>query len=98
MLMRTAHRWVRPKRLLPPGFVVPCQPTLAAKVPAGDGWIPRAEARWLPHPRLQGRRHRSPVVSEWPGLGGRVRGITEAMQALPFKRVMFNGEAVAHCP
>src|ERR687898_2087012 len=39
MLMRTPLRWVRPKRLQPPGFVVPCQPTLAHKVPAGDGWI-----------------------------------------------------------
>jgi hypothetical protein len=33
MLMRTPHRWVRPKRQLRPGFIVPCQPTLAAKVP-----------------------------------------------------------------
>jgi hypothetical protein len=39
MLMRTPHRWVRPKRLLPPGFIVPCQPTLAAKVPEGEGWL-----------------------------------------------------------
>src|SRR5215207_3964555 len=39
MLMRTPHRWVWPKRLHPPGFIVPCQPTLASKVPAGDGWI-----------------------------------------------------------
>ena len=39
MLMRTPDRWVRPKRQLPPGFIVPCQPTLAEKVPAGDGWI-----------------------------------------------------------
>jgi hypothetical protein len=39
MLMRTPARWVRPKRQLPPGFIVPCQPTLASKVPAGDGWI-----------------------------------------------------------
>jgi hypothetical protein len=37
MLMRNPQRWVRPKRLLPPGFIVPCQPMLAAKVPAGDG-------------------------------------------------------------
>jgi ATP-dependent DNA ligase len=33
------HRWVRPKRLQPRGFIIPCQPTLASKVPAGDGWI-----------------------------------------------------------
>ena len=37
--MRTPHRWVRPKRLQPPGFIVPCQPTLSPKVPAGDGWL-----------------------------------------------------------
>ena len=39
MLMRTPARWVRPKRLQPPGFIVPCQPTLAVRVPEGDGWI-----------------------------------------------------------
>jgi bifunctional non-homologous end joining protein LigD len=39
MLMRTPQRWLRPKRLQPPGFIVPCQPTLASKVPAGVGWI-----------------------------------------------------------
>src|SRR5215207_314271 len=39
MLMRTPAPWVRPKRLQPPGFIVPCQPTLAHKVPVGDGWI-----------------------------------------------------------
>jgi hypothetical protein len=39
MLMRTPPRWARPKRLRPPGFIVPCQPILAAKVPAGDGWL-----------------------------------------------------------
>ena len=39
MLMRTPTRWVRPKRHLPPGFIVPCQSILAAKVPDGDGWL-----------------------------------------------------------
>src|SRR3954452_8004254 len=39
MLMRTPPRWVRPKRLRPPGFIVPCQPVLAPKVPEGDGWL-----------------------------------------------------------
>jgi ATP-dependent DNA ligase len=39
MLMRTPPRWVRPKRQLPPGFIVPCQPILARAVPAGDGWL-----------------------------------------------------------
>jgi hypothetical protein len=39
MLMRTPQRWVRPKRVHPPGFIVPCSRTLAAKVPDGDGWL-----------------------------------------------------------
>jgi hypothetical protein len=39
MLMRTPTRWARPKLLRPPGFIVPCRPTLAAKVPTGDDWI-----------------------------------------------------------
>src|SRR4051812_20964723 len=39
MLMRTPIRWARPKRHLPPGFIVPCQPILANKVPTGDGWL-----------------------------------------------------------
>ena len=41
MLMRTPPppRWSRPKRQLPPGFIIPAQPILAAKVPAGDGWL-----------------------------------------------------------
>jgi hypothetical protein len=39
MLMRAPTRWARPKLVRPPGFIVPCQPTLANTVPAGDGWI-----------------------------------------------------------
>jgi DNA-binding response OmpR family regulator len=37
--VRTPTRWTRPKRLRPPGFIVPCQPILARAVPAGDGWL-----------------------------------------------------------
>ena len=39
MLIRTPVRWVRRSAQLPPGFIVRCQPILAAKVPAGDGWL-----------------------------------------------------------
>src|SRR5829696_2524525 len=39
MLMRTPPRWVRPKLLKPPGFIVPCRPVLSPKVPPGDDWI-----------------------------------------------------------
>jgi hypothetical protein len=31
MLMRIPLRWVRPKRFQPPGFIVPCQLTLAER-------------------------------------------------------------------
>jgi bifunctional non-homologous end joining protein LigD len=95
--MRTPHRWNRPKRLQPPGFIVPCQPTLASKVPVGDGWIHE-----LKHDGFR-------IVAFKDG--GKVRlwsrtgrdwsaefvAITEALRALPFKRVMLDGEAVAHC-
>jgi len=36
MLMRSP---LARHRLAPPGFIPPCRPTLAAKVPAGDGWL-----------------------------------------------------------
>jgi bifunctional non-homologous end joining protein LigD len=39
MLMLTPQRWIPPMRQLPPGFIVPCQPTLATTVPDGDGWL-----------------------------------------------------------
>ena len=38
-MMRTPSRWARPKLIRPPGFILPCRPTLAAKVPTGDGWL-----------------------------------------------------------
>ncbi|MCC2651921.1 MAG: hypothetical protein K0Q60_2084 [Microvirga sp.] len=37
------------------------------------------------------------MVPQRPGLVERVRRHHEAMRALPFKRVMLDGEAVAHC-
>jgi hypothetical protein len=30
---------MRRERLRLPGFIVPCQPILAAQVPEGDGWL-----------------------------------------------------------
>src|SRR4051794_22126549 len=39
MLMRSPTRWTTPKRRVPPGFIRPCQPALADRVPTGDGWI-----------------------------------------------------------
>src|ERR671910_94051 len=97
MLMRTPHRWVRPKRLQPPGFIVPCQPTLASKVPAGDGWIHE-----LKHDGFRVLAFKDgDKVRLWSRNGRdwshELVAITEAMRALRFKRVMLDGEAVAHC-
>jgi hypothetical protein len=98
MLMRTAARWVRPKRLQPLGFVVPCQPTLSATVPTGDGWIHE-----LKHDGFRVLAFKDgDTVRLWSRNGrdwsGEFVAITEAMRALPFKRLMLDGEAVAHCP
>ena len=97
MLMHTPLRWVRPKRLQPPGFIVPCQPTLASKVPAGDGWIHE-----LKHDGFRVLAFKDgDKVRLWSRNGrdwsSEFVAITEAMRALPFKRVMLDGEAVAHC-
>src|SRR5215204_4474773 len=39
MFMRSPTRWARPKLVRPPGFILPCQPVLATKVPVGEGWL-----------------------------------------------------------
>ena len=97
MLMRTPPRWVRPKRLRPPGFIVPCQPIIARTVPAGDGWLHElkhdgfriiaykdGDRVWL------GSRNGRDWSAEFVA-------ITAAVRALPFRRIMLDGEAVTHC-
>jgi bifunctional non-homologous end joining protein LigD len=97
MLMGTTLRWVRPKRLQPPGFIVPCQPTLASKVPVGDGWIHELKHDGF---RILAFKDGN-TVRLWSRNGrdwsNEFVAITEAMRALRFKRVMLDGEAVAHC-
>ena len=97
MLMRTPSRWVRPKRQLPPGFVVLCQPTLASKVPAGDGSIHELKHDGF---RILAFKY-GDTVRLWSRNGrdwsAEFVAITAAMRALPFKRLMLDGEAVAHC-
>src|SRR5829696_4612185 len=83
MSMRTPPRWSRPKRLRPPGFIVPCQPILAAKVPAGDGWLHE-----LKHDRFRIIAHKDGErVRLWSRNGrdwsAEFVAITEAMRALP---------------
>src|SRR4051812_18205026 len=97
MLMRTPNRWVRPKRLRPPGFIVPCQPILAHKVPAGDGWLHELKHdgyRIIAYKDGECVRFWSRNGRDW---SAEFVTITEALRALPFSRVMLDGEAVAHC-
>ena len=97
MLMRNPHRWVRPKRKLPPGFIVPSQPTLADKVPEGDGSIHELKHdgfRILAFKDGDKVRLWSRNGRDW---SAEFVAITAAMRALPFKRIMLDGEAVAHC-
>jgi bifunctional non-homologous end joining protein LigD len=97
MLMRTPTRWARPKRQIPPGFIIPCQPILAAKVPEGDGWLHE-----LKHDGYRVVAFKDgDKVRLWSRNGrdwsSEFVAITAAMRALSFKRVMLDGEAIAHC-
>jgi bifunctional non-homologous end joining protein LigD len=97
MLMRTPTRWTRPKRLRPPGFIVPCQPILARAVPAGDGWLHE-----LKHDGFRIIAYKDgDRVWLWSRNGrdwsAEFVAITAAVRALPFQRVMLDGEAVTHC-
>src|SRR3954469_15779300 len=97
MLIHPPTRWARPKRLRPPGFIVPCQPILARAVPAGDGWLHE-----LKHDGFRIIAYKDGErVWLWSRNGrdwsAEFVAITEAMQALPFKRLMLDGEAVSHC-
>src|SRR3954470_3939644 len=94
MLMRSP---LARDRRSPPGFIQPCQPVLSDTVPTGPGWIHE----------LKHDGYRLLVVKD----GDRVRlwsrngrdwslkflAITAAVRALPFARIMIDGEAVAHC-
>src|SRR4051795_8280800 len=96
MLMRTPTRWVRPKRLRPPGYIVPCQPILARAVPAGDGWLHELKHDGY---RIIAYKHGERVWL-WSRNGrdwsAEFVAITAAVRALPFRRIMLDGEAVTH--
>ena len=80
-----------------PGFVVPCQPTLVGKVPDGDGWLHEIKHdgfRVLAFKDGEQVRLWSRNGRNW---SSEFTAITAAVRALPFKRIMFDGEAVAHC-
>jgi bifunctional non-homologous end joining protein LigD len=82
---------------LPPGFIVPCQPTLVQKVPDGDGWLHELKHdgfRILAFKDGERVRLWSRNGRDW---SGEFVEIAAAVRALPFRRLMFDGEAVAHC-
>ena len=99
MLMRTPSLgWERPTQLRPRGFVVPCQPALADKVPTGDGWLHELKHDGFRIVALKD----GDTVRLWSrdcrNWAGEFVAITEAMRGLPLKRIIIDGEAVAHCP
>lgn len=97
MLMRTPDRWVRPKRRAAPDFILPCQPTPSVQVPSGPEWIHEVKHDGFRIVAFKdGER-----VKLWSRNGrdwsAEFVAITDAVRALPFDRIMLDGEAVAHC-
>jgi len=95
MLMRSPLARDRRK---PPGFIRPCQPVLSAKVPIGDGWIHELKHDGFRIVALKA----GDDVRLWSRHGrnwsAEFVAITAALMALPFTRIVLDGEAVAHCP
>jgi ATP-dependent DNA ligase len=92
MLMRSPL--VRDRRQ-PPGFIRPCQPVLAERVPAGDGWLHELKHdgfRIIVHKEGDDVRLWSRNGRDWSA------AFAAAVMALPFARIVVDGEAVAHCP
>src|SRR5215213_8149145 len=85
-------------RRQPPGFIRPCQPVLSAKVPVGDGWIHELKHDGFRIVALKD----GDDVRLWSRNGrnwsAEFLANTAAVMALPFTRIVLDGEAVAHCP
>src|SRR4051812_46799925 len=97
MLMRTPARWAQPKRLRPPGFIIPCQPILEDRAPKGAGWVHELKHDGFRIVALKdGERVRlwSRNGRDW---SSEFAAIAAAMRSLPFNRIMIDGEAIAHC-
>jgi len=94
MLMRSPPpAW---RRRVPPGFIPPCQPVLADRVPSGDGWLHELKHEGF---RIIARKERD-HVRLWSRNGrdwsAEFVAITAALRELPADFVL-DGEAVAHC-
>jgi ATP-dependent DNA ligase len=94
MLMRSP---LARDRRQPPGFIRPCQPVLAAKGPAGDGWLHE-----LKHDGFRIVHKDGGDVRLWSRNGRdwsvEFAAISAAALVIPFARIVLDGEAVAHCP
>src|SRR3712207_403981 len=84
-------------RRKPVGFILPCQPTLAAVVPTGPQWIHELKHDGY---RILALKD-GPSVRLWSRHGrdwtGGLAAIAAALRALPVERIVLDGEAVAHC-
>ena len=82
------------RRALPPGFIVPMQPSLVVRVPEGPDWQHEIKHDGY---RLIARKE-GPSIPLWSRTGrdwrGAFTGIAEAVAALPATSLILDGEAV----
>ena len=88
----------RSRRSPPAGFIQPCQPTLVAHPPAGPGWLHEMKHDGY---RLLASKE-ADRVRLWSRYGtdftDRLRGIADAVRALPVDHALIDGEAVVFHP
>src|SRR3954447_769663 len=93
MLWRISSRPIR-SRSKPPGFILPCQPTLAERPPAGPGWLHEIKFDGY---RIIARKDGEQVrlwartTSDYSSAFTRIR---DAVAALPVESVVLDGEAI----
>jgi ATP dependent DNA ligase domain len=89
---------MRSRRTPPAGFILPCQPFLVARPPAGPGWLHEVKHDGYRITGLkQGER-----VTLWSRYGAdftdRLLTIADAIRGLPAENALVDGEAVAFRP
>jgi bifunctional non-homologous end joining protein LigD len=89
---------MRSRRTPPAGFILPCQPFLVARPPAGPGWLHEAKHNGY---RIVARKQ-GECVTLWSRYGAdftdRLLTIAEAVRGLPGENALVDGEAVAFRP
>jgi bifunctional non-homologous end joining protein LigD len=96
MFRRTSG--ARSRRTPPAGFILPCQPRLVARPPAGAGWLHEVKHGGY---RIVGL-NQSERVTLWTRHGSdftdRLPRIAEAARKLPAESALIDGEAVVFLP